>query len=376
MKDNIQYYLNQGDSCSNISTKDKSSLKKENHLSEFKTLASKQAARNNLGISDIVKDLSDKVDAKTMSKDLVSILQHLDPEDIQNVVSSAGIYEYLKDYISKEDLDKKMQEFWIGLVSRIQEVEEKIDPSSNESFEQRIKSLELQVATFLQSVAGGTALTNRFGNSDYIGISQKTLTDAFNRVWTKLSEITGEDNSGFSFVVNPPYYMGKGSYTVHVIATTENMSGVFETLELYVNDRRVLSREDVENLEYDLILSGTNVLTCKATILGIEYTQSRTITQYDQFWIGAGKKYEDVMILQNAVSLHGGESGNYDITFNQGDYLFVIVGTSVKDGFYRADMNGMEIPLNNEGTINDGSYTVFKSINSYNAGTYNIDINS
>jgi hypothetical protein len=56
-----------------------------------------------------------------------------------------------------------------------------------------MRSLELQVETFLQSVAGGTALTDQFGGSEYIGVNQKVLTDAINKIWDRLGEISGED---------------------------------------------------------------------------------------------------------------------------------------------------------------------------------------
>jgi hypothetical protein len=59
--------------------------------------------------------------------------------------------------------------------------------------ERRMRSLELQVETFLQSVAGGTALTDQFGGSEYIGVNQKVLTDAINKIWDRLGEISGED---------------------------------------------------------------------------------------------------------------------------------------------------------------------------------------
>ena len=67
--------------------------------------------------------------------------------------------------------------------------------------------------------------------------------------------------------------------------------------------------------------------------------------------------------------------GAYDVTFNQGDKLFVIVGESLAKGFIRADLNGMEIELTkSEVEVDGNTYKVYTS-EPWNAGSYNIDIN-
>jgi len=44
--------------------------------------------------------------------------------------------------------------------------------------------------------------------------------------------------------------------------------------------------------------------------------------------------------------------------------------------FIRADLNGIEIPFEITNIlINDTRYRIYKSVNNYNEGTYNIDIN-
>ena len=69
--------------------------------------------------------------------------------------------------------------------------------------------------------------------------------------------------------------------------------------------------------------------------------------------------------------------GNYPIDCEQGDYLFVIVAKGLSKGYVRIDMNGFEIPTESEEvTLGGDKYYIFKSKNAYQAGTYNIDINS
>jgi hypothetical protein len=49
------------------------------------------------------------------------------------------------------------------------------------------------VKSFLKTKDTGQAFSNEFGNDDFIGVNQKTLTKTINKIWNKLSEISGED---------------------------------------------------------------------------------------------------------------------------------------------------------------------------------------
>jgi hypothetical protein len=54
----------------------------------------------------------------------------------------------------------------------------------------------------------GMAVATKFGNDTNIGISQKTLTDAINRIWDAIDAITGEVSRGIRLTVDPVYYIG------------------------------------------------------------------------------------------------------------------------------------------------------------------------
>ena len=82
------------------------------------------------------------------------------------------------------------------------------------------------------------------------------------------------------------------------------------------------------------------------------------------------------MVNANLIPIANGMRGAYNRTLEEGEYLFVIVGNSLAEDFIRADMNGFEIPFTElTVTIDDNLYKVFKSVNAYQQGTYNIDIN-
>ena len=223
----------------------------------------------------------------------------------------------------------------------------------------------------------GLALSNKFGDDPHIGISQKTLTQAVNAIWYKLEEITGETLIGVNLTVTPEYYIGEEGCLVNVVADTVEENGILEYVTILVNGEVVASGEDVHEFECDIPVTDTSVIRCIAQILGVVYERSVTITHYSPFWVGAGTSYSSVMTMDNIRSAANGMKGNYSIPFTAGQRLFVIVEDILRDRFVRADMNGVEIQFTETTqTISGKTYYVLTSENTYQAGTYNIDINS
>jgi hypothetical protein len=66
---------------------------------------------------------------------------------------------------------------------------------------------------------------------------------------------------------------------------------------------------------------------------------------------------------------------SYNVSFNEGDKLIIVMGASLRYRFIRADLNGAEIALAEETVTIDGKdYVVFTS-EAWSEGDYNIDIN-
>ena len=83
------------------------------------------------------------------------------------------------------------------------------------------------------------------------------------------------------------------------------------------------------------------------------------------------------MNVAHTISTNDGMKGNYNVPCNDGDHIYVVVGKSLREGFARADMNGVEIQFSeSEVNISGKQYVVFTSKNTFERGTYNIDINS
>ena len=219
----------------------------------------------------------------------------------------------------------------------------------------------------------GLALSNKFGDDPHIGISQKTLTAAINDIWYKLEEITGETLVGINLTVTPEYYIGEEGCDVNIAAETVTENGIIENIKVFVNDELVAEGEDEHEFEFDVHISDTSEIKCLAQVLGVVYERKVTITHYTPFWVGAGSDYSSVMTMNNLRNI----GGNYDITVAAGQNLIIVVEDILRDRFVRADMNGVEIQFTETTqTISGKTYKVLTSENTYQAGTYNIDINS
>lgn len=224
---------------------------------------------------------------------------------------------------------------------------------------------------------GGWAISNKFGNDVHIGISQKTITDAFNMVWEELEEIVGHPLRGFNMVVIPGYFVSEeGTTTVHISATPIKTGNIFEKISLYSNDVLVTESEYVSSFEYDVEITDTTVFRCEGKIMGIDYEQQKTVTHYNSFWLGGGDSYEDVMDAGHLIPITEGLRGAYDIDVLSGQHIIIVLGDALREEFIRADMSGFEIPFTESSvTVSDKGYKVLVSDNTYQAGTYNIDIN-
>lgn len=222
-------------------------------------------------------------------------------------------------------------------------------------------------------VASGIALSNHLGSHDDIGITQRTITDAINQIWDAIRDMKGENNDGITLKVTPDWFISEDTAEVNISAWAKD--GVFETLQIYINDVPVWEKpiENVQRYEYTATMSETSKVTVKAQILGIEYTKEEYVTKYYPFFIGSGSDWEDVVNDKYARNLnHGKLRGSYNINIeHDGDYMFIIIPSSREHEIVRFDMNGYEIPID---VINNTKYTVYKSANTYRRGLFNIDI--
>ena len=99
--------------------------------------------------------------------------------------------------------------------------------------------------------------------------------------------------------------------------------------------------------------------------------------QYENvFYIGAGSAYTDVLDNAHMKPVSKSMKISTNVTCANGDNIILVILSSFRDNFFRADMNGFEIPFTESTQTVDGvQYNILVSENTYQADTYNIDIN-
>ena len=242
--------------------------------------------------------------------------------------------------------------------------------------------------------AHGYHLSNEFGDSPLIGVSQKTITEAFNRLWQKISDITGETVQGISMSVTPDYFIGDDGTDVHVTANATSLSGVFEVIwfsrwdsvlrewvKIIPDGQEEAEYYNVDMVEFDTHLDDSTIIRCDAKILGQTYHQEHAVTRYSEFWMGAGSDYTDLLADGHLTDGHNFGitrhlRGQYDITAAAGERIIIILGDTLRQAFLRADISFTEIHFTEqEVTIDDKAYIVLTSDDTYAAGTYRVFIN-
>lgn len=258
--------------------------------------------------------------------------------------------------------DKLSDELWAQILNEM-----------SVRFQEFIAHIEEQIE-YIMTHCG--VISEHFGNSPYVGVSQKTLTEAINRIWTKFSDMTGETLQGITLTVNPDYFISEDAMTVHVTAYSQGMDGDFEVIRFYANGELVGEYENTSFVEFDFEITDTTIIGCKAQVMGIEYQDSKTVSHYRPYFMGAAQNYTQIMDVEHIVPVTTHMRGNYNVTFTQGDKLFIVMSKSFRSAFMRADINGIEIAFNESNVvIDDVDYVVFESVNAFSAGTLNIDIN-
>lgn len=238
-----------------------------------------------------------------------------------------------------------------------------------------LRDLQNQINGFYDH---GVAVSNFFGDNTNIGISQKTLTYAINRIYDLLEEALDRTLKEFTWEVTPIYVYGQEPTAVTVTALPVEEGGILEHVELWVDGEIIedATAEGVTSYAYTFETNKTVDVTLKAQVLGIPYERSQRVTHYDSFWMGGGSSYSSIYNkTDKVVDVSNGMRTSKNITVESGQYIFIVLGNYLKDAFVRADINGVEIPFLPADTTTLSGFTIYKSENTYQAGTYNIDIN-
>ncbi len=251
-----------------------------------------------------------------------------------------------------------------------------------QSYDQKFTDITNELYDAIRALqVGGVALSQQFGDRTDIGISQKTLTKALGKFWEKMEEITGETYMDFTLTVTPQITYSESTASLTITADCSDAISNFDSIKIYADDELIAESSDVSEFTISHIISNTTVIRAVGVILGKTFTKTFTAIKEVPFFMGSGEAYTDIVNETCRKELVGTLEGDYDVTVEDNKYIFIIIPYSKREEFrranmsYGADMNGFEIPLNEPVELEEQDMVVYQSVNRYEAGSYNIDIN-
>lgn len=244
-----------------------------------------------------------------------------------------------------------------------------------DSIDQKYQNITNELYSMIASLqVGGIALSQEYGDRTDIGISQKTLTKSFGKFWEEMGKITGKNYMNFNLSVAPEVTFSEAAVRINITADSSESISDFDSIKIYVDNVLVAESSDQEVFTTSATINKTSEIKAVGVILGKTITKTATAIKEIPFFMGSGQRYQDVINMDCLKQLVGTLEGDYDVTIkNDGEYLFVIIPISKKEEYRRCkmDMSGIEISFVESETP---EYIICKSLNTYNAGTYNIDI--
>ena len=235
--------------------------------------------------------------------------------------------------------------------------------TTKEEFESVINSVE----------AGNMAVSQTFGKLQTIGISQKTLTELINKLMDNVDGVTDNNTFGTKITTNFTLF-NKGTTNVATIEA-ESLDGMATSMKLYANDELIYEEENCESITYNYSISDTTEFTVVAEKTnGLTHVNKKVIECVPPVYCGAGSNYSEVVISSNIQSARKSPSGYYTIVSPNNKFIFFVVpATMTIDKFKLMDFQ-MPFEKTTTTTISGVSYDVWKSEDTYEAATYEIQV--
>lgn len=112
----------------------------------------------------------------------------------------------------------------------------------------------------------------------------------------------------------------------------------------------------------------TLTYTAKAVIGDVEKTASVSISVVNPMYVGAGAAYADVVTENCKQSARISAGGTFNVTVaSAGQYVFFVVPSSMT--INKVTLSGFDFPLLAADTTSKSGYKIYKSANTYKAGT-------
>lgn len=228
---------------------------------------------------------------------------------------------------------------------------------------------------------GGVALSNEWGNSTLIGLTQKMLSEALGNVHKdgnsfislqqQIDQVVN-DKATVSLSVTPsPVFVGEQAI-INLVAMTDTRATSIKikkgSTEIATGSGFSLTGSDT----FTPAAAGNTTYAAEFTIAGLQKQTTKNVVAVYPIKYGAGDDYTDA---QTRASVRTTPAGTYNVTVaNNGDYVFFVVPRTMN--INSAKMSGFDFPLQTPQNVEiDGvEYKYYQSANTYDAGTLTIVI--
>ncbi len=324
-----------------------------------------ELGRVTIGVEDW--DINSSFDRLTLTTDYSTWITYISRKKVPVGIPITDINYWKPIGRLKNDLVFDYQEFK-------NEIRKDIHNYSNiiTAYNNKIKALDNVINSFISTASGGKAFSTQFGNSQVMGITQKTLTNAFKNVYKILENITEENMITVTTTISPDEFSKKEGVNCNINVVTSFV--LIDSVKVYLNNSStpIIEEYSIESFSRTIKLTDTTDVKVIATVLGKPYETNKHIIGMTEFFVGAGKNYSDVMTSKWNRPYDGNPQGQYNITVTEGQRIIIVLPTKDANKIEQIEMNDFNIPMD---TYIYGTYTIYTSLNTYKAGNYIIDIN-
>jgi hypothetical protein len=245
------------------------------------------------------------------------------------------------------------------------------------------KKLNDDLKNIISTSAGqhGIPLSTEFGDSNILGITQKTLSEAIGDVHKEgeayiplqmqIDQIVN-DKAEVNLTATPsPVFVGVQS-NISLVATTNTQAA---SIKIKKGSEEIAAGSGLTLNGSDTITpsaAGNTTYTALFTIAGLQKQTTKNVVAVYPIKYGSGDEYTDA---QTQASVRTTPAGTYNVTVaNNGDYVFFVVPRTMN--INSAKMSGFDFPLQTPVNVDiDGvEYKYYQSANTYDAGTLTIVI--
>lgn len=220
---------------------------------------------------------------------------------------------------------------------------------------------------------GGVALSNEFGDSELIGITQKTLSRVIDRMQDQIDKLH-PGSIGISISATPNIVYEDAGSNVTVTASMVDGS-IADLIKVTMGNQLIAMQENVSELTASVVVNTTSTIEAEAEQQGLTYEQSTKVTGTRPYYVGSGFAYTEIINDAHKQSIKANPNGTYNVVVTTAQTrVFFVVPQSMT--INRATMSGFTFPLDSpQSVIVDGTaYKVYQSSNTYDTGTLTIVI--